>query len=96
MNSFIMPLLLKHLSAGEYRDVVPMGKDSFVAAAVNSVLAMVSLSSGRHWAVYPALGWGLGLLLHGVGVWIALGGGGLQARLVAQERERLSRERQGL
>lgn len=37
----IMPLLLKHLSAGEYRDVVPMGKDSFVAAAVNSVLASI-------------------------------------------------------
>jgi hypothetical protein len=33
--------------------------------------------------------------MHGVGVWIALDGGGLQARLVAQERERLSRERQG-
>lgn len=37
----IMPLLLKHLSAGEYRDVAAMGKDSFVAAAVNSVLASI-------------------------------------------------------
>jgi hypothetical protein len=35
----IMPLLLKHLSATEYRDVAAMGKDSFVAAAANSVLA---------------------------------------------------------
>mgnify|MGYP001268999703 CR=1 FL=1 len=35
----IMPLMLKHLSANEYRDVAPMGKDSFVAAAVNSVVA---------------------------------------------------------
>jgi CysZ protein len=35
----IMPLMLKHLSAGAYRDVVPMGKDSFVAATVNSLLA---------------------------------------------------------
>lgn len=35
----IMPLLLQHLSATEYRDVVPMGKDSFVAAAGNSILA---------------------------------------------------------
>lgn len=35
----IMPLLLKHLSVGAYRDVVPMGKDSFVAATVNSLLA---------------------------------------------------------
>jgi hypothetical protein len=37
----IMPLMLQHLSATEYRDVAPMGKDSFVAAAVNSVLASV-------------------------------------------------------
>lgn len=35
----IMPLLLKHLANGEYRDVVPMGKDSFVAATVHSLWA---------------------------------------------------------
>lgn len=53
---------------------------------------MPSFSSGRHWAIYPALGWGLGLLIHGLVVWLVLGGGGLQQRLVAQERERLQRE----
>jgi hypothetical protein len=37
----IMPLMLKHLSDTEYRDVAAMGRDSFVAAAVNSVLASV-------------------------------------------------------
>ncbi len=37
----IMPLMLKHLSEGEYRDVAPMGKDSFVAAAVNSTFAAI-------------------------------------------------------
>ena len=37
----IMPLMLKHLAEGEYRDVAAMGKDSFVAAAVNSVLATI-------------------------------------------------------
>lgn len=66
---------------------------ALVFLAVNTALMAMSLASGRHWAIYPALGWGLGLLLHGVGVWVALGGGGLQARLVAQERERLTRER---
>ncbi|MDM7941911.1 MAG: 2TM domain-containing protein [Hydrogenophaga sp.] len=69
---------------------------ALVYLAVNTALMGISLASGRHWAIYPALGWGLGLLMHGVGVWVALGGGGLQARLVAQERERLDRERQGL
>ncbi len=37
----ILPLMLKHLSQTEYRDVAAMGKDSFVAAAVNSVGASV-------------------------------------------------------
>jgi CysZ protein len=41
----ILPLMLKHLTETEYRDVAAMGKDSFVAAAVNSVLASRCSSS---------------------------------------------------
>ncbi len=37
----ILPLMLNHLSASEYRDVAAMGKDSFVAAAMNSLVASV-------------------------------------------------------
>lgn len=33
----IMPLMLRHLSQTEYRDVAAMGRDSFVAAGLNSV-----------------------------------------------------------
>jgi len=66
---------------------------ALVFLVVNLVLATLSFSSGRHWAIYPALGWGLGLLIHGVVVWVVLGGGGLQQRLVAQERERLMQDR---
>ncbi|UCV08756.1 EI24 domain-containing protein [Dechloromonas denitrificans] len=35
----VMPLLLKYLSENEYRDVAAMGKDSFLAAALNSIVA---------------------------------------------------------
>ena len=42
----IMPLLLKQLAETDYRDVAPMGKDSFVAAAVNSVLASILFIAG--------------------------------------------------
>jgi len=35
----IMPLMLRFLSGGEYRDLAPMGRDSFVAATLNSVFA---------------------------------------------------------
>jgi len=66
---------------------------AFVYLVVNTVLAALSLSTGRHWAIFPALGWGLGLLLHGLGVWLALGGGGIQQRLLEQERARLASQR---
>lgn len=35
----VMPLMLRHLSGSDYRDVAAMGRDSFMAAAVNSVAA---------------------------------------------------------
>lgn len=41
-----------------------------VYAAVNLGLMALALGQGRHWAVYPALGWGLGLLIHGAVVWL--------------------------
>lgn len=58
---------------------------------VNLLLAVLSASSGRHWAIYPALGWGLGLAIHGAAVFIATSG--LMGRLVDQERERLTLQR---
>jgi hypothetical protein len=58
---------------------------------VNLLLAVLSASSGRHWAIYPALGWGLGLAVHGAAVFIATSG--LMDRLVDQERERLTLQR---
>lgn len=66
---------------------------AFVYLVVNAALAALSLSTGHHWAIFPALGWGLGLLLHGLGVWLSLGGGGLQQRLLEQERARLASQR---
>ena len=59
----IMPLLLKHLSETEYRDVAPMGKDSFVAAAVNSVLASLLFIAGWLLSLPLWLVPGLSLLL---------------------------------
>lgn len=66
---------------------------ALVFVVVNSALALLSFSTGHHWAVYPALGWGLGLMLHGLGAWLSLGGGGLQERLLMQERARLASQR---
>lgn len=61
-----------------------------VYLAVNTGLVALSLAGGRPWAIYPLLGWGLGLLLHGLAVWVFAPGGVMQ-RLVAREREQLRR-----
>lgn len=64
-----------------------------VYIAVNLLLTVLSFSAGRHWAVFPALGWGLGLAIHGLVVFVATGGGGLHESLVRRERERLNLQR---
>ncbi|NCT99156.1 MAG: 2TM domain-containing protein [Comamonadaceae bacterium] len=66
---------------------------ALVFLAVNAGLVYLSLRSGRDWAVYPVLGWGLGLLIHGLAVWVRLGGGGLYEHWMDRERERLQRDR---
>lgn len=60
---------------------------------VNLLLVTLSLASGRHWAVFPLLGWGIGLAVHGAVVFLVTGGAGLHERLVQRERERLSLQR---
>lgn len=62
-----------------------------VFVAVNAGLAAVSFLSGRGWFVYPLLGWGLGLAIHGLVVLLAGSGDGLRQRLVERERQRLTR-----
>ena len=59
---------------------------------VNLLLATLSAASWRHWAVFPAVGWGIGLALHGISVFVLGSTGGLRERMVQIERERLQRE----
>ena len=64
-----------------------------VYIAVNLLLTMLSAMSGRDWAVFPAVGWGIGLAVHGLVVFLVTGGAGLHERLVQQERNRLALQR---
>jgi hypothetical protein len=67
-----------------------------VYVAVNLFIFAISRYGfgDRPWSVFPLLGWGLGLTLHGVAVFVLGAGSGLRERLVEQERERLQRERE--
>lgn len=63
-----------------------------VYVLVNVFLAVLAGYGGRNWALFPALGWGLGLLIHGAVVWLFLpGGNGVYARLLERERAALQR-----
>lgn len=62
---------------------------ALVYLSVNLLLAALSASSGGHWHVFPALGWGIGLAVHGLVTFVVTGGAGLHDRLVQQERRRL-------
>lgn len=62
---------------------------AFVYVVVNLGLVTLAASNGRHWAVFPLMGWGLGLLIHGAFVWILAPGGGLYDRMLERERRAL-------
>lgn len=72
----------------------------FVHAAVFTVINMVVFAMSKYgfgdrsWSIIPFLGWGLGLALHGISVWVLGAGGGLRERMVQKERERLQREQE--
>ena len=59
-----------------------------VYIAVNLGLATLSALSDRHWAIFPAFGWGVGLAVHGIVVFAVTGG--ILDSLVARERRQLA------
>ena len=62
-------------------------------------LVMFAMSTygfgSRPWSAFPLLGWGLGLALHGISVFVLGAGSDLRERMVQQEREKLQRQQGG-
>lgn len=73
----------------------------FVHATVYVLVNLVMFAMSRYgfgtrpWSVFPVLGWGLGLVLHGVSVFVLGKGSNLRERMVQKERERLMRQQGG-
>jgi hypothetical protein len=63
----------------------------YIAVNGSLLLAHAGGFGHRGWPISPALGWGLGLAVHGLSVFV-LANGSWRERLVARERERLLRE----
>ena len=64
-----------------------------VYVCVITGLTLLGLSQGKAWPIYPALGWGFGLFMHGVGVFFAGAGGAFREQWVEREHQRLVRQR---
>ena len=63
-----------------------------VYVLVNLGLWAIATVTGRGpWNVWPLLGWGLGLAIHGIVTFIGLRGDGLRQRMIQDEVERLRR-----
>ena len=60
-----------------------------VYVLVNLFLVILASSRGQNWAMYPLLGWGLGLLIHGAVVFFVAPGGNFYDRLLDRERKSL-------
>ncbi len=66
---------------------------ALVYVAVNLFLIALAAAGERNWAIFPALGWGVGLAVHGLVVYFVSGGAGLYQQLLARERSRLQVQR---
>lgn len=63
-----------------------------VFVLVNSGLAALSTLRGEpRWHLWTLAGWGLGLAIHGIVVFVRLRGEGLRERMLADEVDRLRR-----
>ena len=61
---------------------------------VNGAMFLASMYGLRQrpWTIFPAMGWGLGVLLHGIAVFLLGSGSNLRESLVQKERERLQNQ----
>lgn len=63
-----------------------------VYVVVNAFLIFTAMASGRNWALYPALGWGLGLAIHGLVVFLAPARERLREQMVEAEKQRIEEQ----
>jgi hypothetical protein len=64
---------------------------AFVYTVVITGLSLLAFSQGRAWSLWPAAGWGFGLLMHGLGVFDFGPSNALRERLLERERSALRR-----
>ena len=80
---------IERLARQRVRAKLGWWRHALLYAAVMLGLALLCWHQGRNWAIYPALGWGAGLLIHGLSVLFLRAGGPIFERQVARERAKM-------
>jgi hypothetical protein len=62
---------------------------ALIYAVVITGLSLLAFSQGKAWSLWPAAGWGFGLLMHGLGVFGFGPGSALREHMTEREREHL-------
>jgi len=97
MATPLTPEQIERLAHRRARSKLGWYMHAAVYVLVNSAFyAMAEFGVGSHrWSMAPTIGWGVGLALHGISVFVLGRGSGLRERMVQKERERIEREQQG-
>ncbi len=93
MNTSMTPDEIEQLATRRAKAKLGWYMHAGIYLVVNAFLFLLSTygQGQQHWAIYPALGWGVGLALHGISVFALGSGSELRERLIQKERERLQR-----
>jgi hypothetical protein len=61
-----------------------------VYSAVNAILIVINLSTSSEymWFIWPLLGWGIGVIFHGLGVFVFSGSSQFKEKMVQKELEK--------
>ena len=92
MNPAMSPQDIEELARRRAKRKMGWYTHAFVYVVVNLALALKSAFTGHNWAIYPMLGWGLGLMIHGLVVFVGAPADRLRDHLVQKERERLQQQ----
>lgn len=96
MRTPLSPEQIEHLARRRAGAKLGWYVHASVYVLVNLLLwAMSRYGFGhRPWSVFPVVGWGVGVALHGISVFVLGRGSPLRERMVQRERERLHSEQE--
>lgn len=93
MNAQTSPLDLDVLARKRVKAKMGWYKHLAVYLIVNTFLMAMAVWQGRYWPIFPMVGWGLAVVLHGLSVWFAGYGSTMREDMVERERQKLAKQR---